>query len=191
MKPEVVREVLVATDFSETSEVAVRAAHAYARAFGARLHVAHVSWPDGREVAAALTRLVADLGTAVPVAVMFLHGDAAEEIVRYARRHAIDLIVLGAHGRTGVSPALLGSVTERVIRTAPCPVLTVPHPALGHGEEARVLLPSAHRCVACNTLSRDLVCEPCRARLRGQSAYAPRAREARRRPEGAGLSGDD
>jgi hypothetical protein len=45
--------------------------------------------------------------------------------------------------------------------------------------------------VACNTLSRDLVCEPCRARLRGQSTYASRPGEAVRRPQGAGLPGDD
>jgi len=82
------------------------------------LHVAHVSWPDGRDVQAALTRLLADLGAAVPVVVTFLRGDAAEEIVRYARLQTIDLIVLDSHGRTGVSPVLLGSLTERVIRMA-------------------------------------------------------------------------
>jgi universal stress protein A len=52
-------------------------------------------------------------------------GDPLVEIVEQARQTAVDLIVMGTHGRTGVSHLLLGSVAERVIRTAPCPVLTV------------------------------------------------------------------
>ena len=52
-------------------------------------------------------------------------GTSYVDIVRYAREHDIDLIVLGSHGRTGLMHALLGSVAERVIRKAPCPVLTV------------------------------------------------------------------
>jgi nucleotide-binding universal stress UspA family protein len=49
----------------------------------------------------------------------------ADEIVTYAREASIDLIVLGTHGRGGMAHMLLGSVAERVVRTAPCPVLTV------------------------------------------------------------------
>jgi nucleotide-binding universal stress UspA family protein len=52
----------------------------------------------------------------------------AEEIADYARDASIELIVVGTHGRTGVSHLLVGSVAERVVRTAPCPVLTVRHP---------------------------------------------------------------
>ena len=52
----------------------------------------------------------------------------AEAIVEYARVHSIDLIVMGTHGRGFVSQLLMGSVAERVVRTAPCPVLTVHHP---------------------------------------------------------------
>jgi universal stress protein A len=52
-------------------------------------------------------------------------GDPLLEIVEYARRAPVDLIVMGTHGRTGVSHLFLGSVAERVVRTAPCPVLTV------------------------------------------------------------------
>ena len=47
------------------------------------------------------------------------------EIIRYARKQEIDLIVLATHGRTGLTHVLLGSVAENVVRTAPCPVLTV------------------------------------------------------------------
>ena len=52
----------------------------------------------------------------------------AAAIVDYAKDKRIDLIVAGTHGRGGVARLLLGSVTERVVRTAPCPVLTVRHP---------------------------------------------------------------
>jgi nucleotide-binding universal stress UspA family protein len=55
-------------------------------------------------------------------------GHPVEEICRYARRHGVGLLVLGTHGRSGLRRVLLGSVAERVVRTAPCPVLTVRHP---------------------------------------------------------------
>lgn len=56
-------------------------------------------------------------------------GSPFVEIVRYARSHDIDLIVMGTHGRGAIAHILLGSVAERVVRKAPCPVLTVRHPA--------------------------------------------------------------
>jgi nucleotide-binding universal stress UspA family protein len=52
-------------------------------------------------------------------------GRPFEEIVRFAKEHQIDLIVIGSHGRRGLSHLLLGSVAERVVRIAGCPVLTV------------------------------------------------------------------
>jgi nucleotide-binding universal stress UspA family protein len=52
------------------------------------------------------------------------------EIIDYARTCQIDLIVMATHGRTGLAPALLGSVAEKVVRKAPCPVLTIKHPAM-------------------------------------------------------------
>ena len=91
----------------------------------------------------------------MPVVIASHRGDPAEEIVRYAKAHGIHLIVLGTHGRTGVSRVLMGSVAERVIRTAPCPVLTVPPADVGR-EDTRVLPPAVYRCVSCNTMSRDL-----------------------------------
>ncbi len=57
------------------------------------------------------------------------YGNPVHEICRYARIHSIDLLVLGTHGRTGLSQLLIGSVAERVVRISPCPVLTVRHPA--------------------------------------------------------------
>jgi nucleotide-binding universal stress UspA family protein len=55
-------------------------------------------------------------------------GSPFLEIIRYAKENNIDLIVLGTHGRSGLAHVLLGSVAERVVRIAPCPVLTVRHP---------------------------------------------------------------
>jgi nucleotide-binding universal stress UspA family protein len=52
-------------------------------------------------------------------------AEPTDEILRYASAHAVDLIVVGTHGRSGVSHFLLGSIAERVVRRAPCPVLTV------------------------------------------------------------------
>jgi len=177
-----IREILVATDFSDISDAAVRVAHAYARAFGARLHVFHVTWPDELGLTALFAALVAELGTLVPLVMASQRGDAADEIVRYAKGHGIHLIVLGTHGRTGVSRVLMGSVAERVIRTAPCPVLTVP-PVGGGEEDARVLPPAVHHCVSCNTTSHDFLCESCRARLRAQAVYVEGGSEHTTRPK--------
>jgi len=55
-------------------------------------------------------------------------GTPFYEIVRFAQEQDIDLIVMGTHGHTGLAHMLLGSVTEKVVRRAPCPVLTVRHP---------------------------------------------------------------
>ncbi|MFA6470176.1 MAG: universal stress protein [Bacteroidota bacterium] len=52
-------------------------------------------------------------------------GNAAQSIVQYAKEHTIDMIIMSTHGRTGIQHVLLGSVAERVVRTSPCPVLTV------------------------------------------------------------------
>jgi nucleotide-binding universal stress UspA family protein len=57
------------------------------------------------------------------------YGNPVREICSYARNHSIDLLILGTHGRTGLSQLLVGSVAERVVRVSPCPVLTVRHPA--------------------------------------------------------------
>ena len=57
-----------------------------------------------------------------------LHGFAVSEILNYAQQCKFDLIVMGTHGRRGLSHAFLGSVAERVVRSAPCPVLTVRAP---------------------------------------------------------------
>lgn len=62
------------------------------------------------------------------VTVLETNGTAASGITAYARAHAIDLIVVGTHGRGALKQIVMGSAAERVVRTAPCPVLTVRFP---------------------------------------------------------------
>jgi nucleotide-binding universal stress UspA family protein len=167
-----VREILVATDFSDEAEAALRHAVEYARRFGARLHLLHVFSPGEVEV----TRLLADAAALaapdVPVIVSSTGGDPAEEILRYAQRHPIDLIIMGSHGRSGFSRLLLGSIAERVLREATRPVLTVPSRALaaapGSAKPAVEAVPE-RTCLVCATPTRELICAPCRARIRGEA----------------------
>ena len=166
-----VREILCATDFSDSSEAATRVAVDYARHFGARLHLLHVAWPGADPTTPPLLAKLADeLSAATPVVTAIESGTPAARIVQYAERHRIDLIVLGTHGRTGVTRALLGSVAEQVARTAPCPVLTVPREGRRAAQLEREEPPaSLRRCVVCSTPSEDLICETCRARIRGEA----------------------
>ncbi len=176
-----VREVLCATDFSHSSDAAVRAAADYARQFGARLHLLHVAWPGiDPTVPPLLAKLADELGAQVPVVTAVESGQPATGIVQYAERHGIDLIVVGTHGRTGVTRALLGSVAERILRTAACPVLTVPR-SFRATTPIEVEPPASLRlCLVCRNPSDDLICEACRARIRGE------ALERKRREERAG-----
>ena len=167
-----VREILAASDFSVQGEAAIRTALAYGAALHARVHLLHVSWPVERDVAGLLQGYAGEARPGVSVVTATAGGDPAREIVKYATRHAIDLIVLGAHGRSGVSRMLLGSVAERVARTAPCPVLTVPPPErVPSPAEAEIEEPESapSSCIVCAGPSLDLVCVPCRARIRGEA----------------------
>jgi len=65
----------------------------------------------------------------VPVARRLLAGDPAEALIRLAQTEDVDMIVMGTHGRRGLTRLLMGSVAEAVVRAAPCPVLTVKQPA--------------------------------------------------------------
>ena len=172
-----VSDVLVATDFSPGAEAAAHAALDYARALGSRLHVLHVA-PGiraGEAAAEKLARLTREL-EGVSVVAQVASGRPADRILHYAATHQVGLVVLGRHGRTGFTDALLGSVAEEVARRAPCPVVTVPCP------EARAALSPpaatarasgtarpARKCLVCATASEDLICDACRARIRGQA----------------------
>jgi nucleotide-binding universal stress UspA family protein len=136
------KQVLVATDFSPPSAAAMIYGRALARRFGATLHVLHVAEnfflrPTSAQphtLMAAKTRTLNetvtddDRATLHAVATVDVSDSPAEAIAEYARLQNIDLILMGTHGRSGISQFLVGSVAERVVRTAPCPVLTVRHP---------------------------------------------------------------
>ncbi|HEV8585855.1 MAG TPA: universal stress protein [Methylomirabilota bacterium] len=177
-----VRTIVFPTDFSDCSRHAgVRAAD-LARRFGAHLHVLHVDPPVTTPTGAArLGSAVAALGDDLDVTTATTAGIPARAICAYARRVGADLIVMGTHGRTGISRALLGSVAEAVVRRAECPVMTIP---AGEPVRPAPAEPAAEdRCVVCGDVSADLICETCRAFIRGE------ALEAKRGDERAGRTG--
>jgi nucleotide-binding universal stress UspA family protein len=172
------RDVLFATDFSSASEPAGRVARELARQWDGTLHVAHVVPPvtDPADASKRLERLGTSLGDGLSVKTALLSGRVARHIIDYARETSVGLIVLGTHGRTGVSRALLGSVAEAVVRLAPCPVLTVPSsaftaaaPVAGPVAVPVAARPKAHACIVCAREGEDLVCEACRTRIRGEA----------------------
>jgi nucleotide-binding universal stress UspA family protein len=139
------RKILVATDFSEGSDEALVHAVAFARQAGAAVEIVHVldftllEFPIGlgdteaeQGGYAGLANTALDercerlRGAGIACQFRLLEGAPAAEIVRRAQDTRADLIVVGTHGRTGVVHALLGSIAERVVRHASCPVLTVP-----------------------------------------------------------------
>jgi universal stress protein A len=142
----VLKHVLVATDFSEPAANALTYGRDLARSYTATLHVLHVTeniltrytpevgfaLPDfqadlDRQARQQLDRCITDddMRTLKVVPALESSSNPAAAIVDYARAHDIDLIIVGTHGRGAVQHLLMGSVAERVVRTAPCPVLTV------------------------------------------------------------------
>ena len=140
-----IKAILHPTDFSEHANFAFQQACAMAREHGARLIVLHVcpSAVATSEIEAAMLPseadkelLRAELSRLQPrdpkvrVEHRLQAGEPVEEILRVARECPCDLIVMGTHGRTGLSRLLMGSVAEAVVRTASCPVVTIKGPAL-------------------------------------------------------------
>jgi nucleotide-binding universal stress UspA family protein len=136
------KNILIATDFGEASDAALTYGRALARTFGADVHLLHVMDntflrpipTDPLAMKAAAYKQMGDRLTEFDRrdlharAVVEVSDEPAEAIVDYARSCQIDLIVLGTHGRQGAAHILMGSVAEKVVRTAPCPALTVRHP---------------------------------------------------------------
>jgi nucleotide-binding universal stress UspA family protein len=119
--------LLLPTDLSDTAAEPVRHARLLAEHFGAALHVLYVATDvEQQRTAEADVEAFArahDLAGATPAVVT---AEApAPGIDAYAEEHAIDLIVMGSHGRRGLERLFLGSVTEEVLRKAACPVLTI------------------------------------------------------------------
>jgi nucleotide-binding universal stress UspA family protein len=144
------KNILVATDFGEASDAALNYGRALARHFDACLHVVHVvqnleAQAFGEGYIFAMPEVQAGLEETArkQLAALLIDSDEtplrttsaivrslqpAYAIVDYAKTHGIDIIVMGTHGRRALAHVLIGSVAERVVRTAPCPVLTVRHP---------------------------------------------------------------
>jgi universal stress protein A len=140
--------ILVPTDFSEKARTALSYGVTLAERFGSTLHVLHVVEtvvdmspvpPEYDELDRAIVEsawdelnrlLPADDRKRLKVEFAIEWGVPFTEIIRYARARQIELIAMGTHGSGGVKHLILGSVAENVVRTAPCPVLTVrEHPA--------------------------------------------------------------
>ena len=142
------KKVLVATDLSPLSEYAIQHGCELAKQFGAELHLLTVvTYPfsqfakecqqdygrsiedcEAQHLAECEQRLraisVAPLDE-TKVTRIAKQGFPVAEIVRYVQTHTTDLLILGTHGLTGLRHVLMGSVAEEIVRTAPCPVLTV------------------------------------------------------------------
>lgn len=141
-----IKQILVPTDFSENAQHALDYAVVLAKQCSAKLHLLHtpvvptyllmdLSYSPGPE---AVTRIlnesqdsldaqakgVAESGVEYYTAIR--EGTVHEVIRDYAKEHDVDLVVLGTHGRTGVSKLMYGSVTERVIKTVHTPIIVVP-----------------------------------------------------------------
>ena len=137
------KRILVTSDFSVSSKAALRYAAALAQEFGAEILLIHVvptmlptdlshlglTTEEKRLIHGAKDLLPfvreAELDSKLPVRLQVLNGTPAEEICKAAKENASDLIVIATHGNTGLKHFCLGSVAEKVVRHAPCPVLVV------------------------------------------------------------------
>ena len=143
------RRILVPTDFSAPSDAALDCARRLAAGFAASVHLLHVlTEVSDRETGSELFvseppearsirlidardrlkhRITADDRVTLRATSEVIFGSPAQIIVDYAADNYFDLIVMGTHGRTGMAHLLVGSVAERVVRTAGCPVFTTQH----------------------------------------------------------------
>jgi len=145
-----ITKILFPTDFSETSEYAMKYAVDFARAFDAELEIVHILFDDSALVSSymlhsAFRNLSTDLEkgakeqlqkfldkysklSEINFSSKLLKGSPFLEIINEARNFEADMIVIGTHGRTGIEHVLFGSTAENVVRKAPCPVFTVTLP---------------------------------------------------------------
>ncbi len=151
------RSICMPTDFSEASRPAFRTAIELAAHFDAELLLLYVQQipavaysvvplqggvreemdADARGLLEGWKRQAEAQGARRTRVTMVSGQGASDEIVRFAARHKADLIVMGTHGRTALAHVLLGSVAEKVVRHAACPVLTVRSPALRPTQQQR------------------------------------------------------
>ena len=137
-----IKKILVPVDFSENSKKILDSASDIAGKFGAALSVVFVvqSFDDysgffvphmpvakfeEEMVQGAEQKMDSFMGGYENVEAKVLIGDVGEEVVRYAEEIGIDMIIMGTHGYKGLEKVMFGSVAEKVVKTAPCPVLTI------------------------------------------------------------------
>jgi nucleotide-binding universal stress UspA family protein len=205
-----IKTIVAPTDFSECSLDAMRYAIGLAEVFSARVVFLHVMEQLGYEPELSLTpagirpdvtRMVAEMmhdyvdrvrAQGIEVEWHLEIGTPFAEIRGAAERHHADLIVIGTHGRTGLAHVLLGSVAERVVQHAPCPVLTikagarvaVAKPAESAGARAATpaaQVPASKRpevCKVCGQPSGAIICEVCKTKIQAE-AFARKARVER------------
>ncbi|MEF8780821.1 MAG: universal stress protein [Haloferacaceae archaeon] len=135
--------ILLPTDGSDAAQNSIERAYELAEQFGAELHVLYVvelesipTFPNldaepmreahRRRAEDLLEGIEADAPAGVDVTTVIEEGHADDRIVAYAEAHDVDVITMGTHGREGLGRVLIGSVTERVIREAPCSVMVTP-----------------------------------------------------------------
>lgn len=142
-----IKRILVPTDFSDQGKTALMYAVAFADQFGAAVDLLHVLEPVPPGALLSYVSLndlkqgmhtdaekqMEELHTewedyAFPVTKIVVEGHPFVEIIKHAKQSNADMIIMGTHGRGAVAHMLLGSVAEKVVRKAPCPVLTVRHP---------------------------------------------------------------
>jgi nucleotide-binding universal stress UspA family protein len=138
------KRILCPVDFSDNSSAALGYASTLAKESQAKLYLVHVddsqipydagfaayvAPADNTEALQEQLESIVPTQDDVEFERQLLIGHPADSIVDFAKRHDVDLIVMGTHGRTGVARLLMGSIAEAVVRRAECPVLTVKHPA--------------------------------------------------------------
>jgi nucleotide-binding universal stress UspA family protein len=138
------KKILFPTDFSHTGDAALAMATALARDTGATLLIVHAEEPPtaygggelyygipepATEDLRKMLHQIKPADPAVPFEHRLITGDPAHAVVRLAKDENVDMIVIGTHGRTGLSRMLMGSVAEAIVRRAECPVLTYKRPA--------------------------------------------------------------
>jgi nucleotide-binding universal stress UspA family protein len=187
-----VKKILVPTDFSEGSTAAMQYAIGLARICSARLVLLHVMELAVYAVDFAMTHpgVPADIrrklddmmedcvrrvkAEGIEAEGVLATGTPYFEIGKAVERHAIDLIVMGTHGRMGMARVLMGSTAERVVRLAPCPVLTVKAevksapPVEARAATAQAPGPSTF-CHLCGRPSVDVLCEACKTKVQAEA----------------------
>ena len=141
-----IKSILFPTDFSEGSAQALQYAVDMAKRYGAKLHVVHVIYDITKATGWYVPHVstdkmyqeiqegakkeldrfaVKELAEVKDVERTVITGVPHEEVINFAKKHKIDLIIMGTHGRKGIDRILFGSTAAQIVRFAPCPVLTV------------------------------------------------------------------